>query len=145
MKPKEFLAKLDSHRIVAAITLAEAKTSGEIRVAVSLHPIKDARQEAERRFNSMGMAKTRHRNGILLFFAPKSHKYSVIGDSGIHEKCGDEFWRQLVARMSEHLRLEQFTEAVIHGVEEAGQLLAAHFPPEPGDSDELPNDIVVDG
>jgi uncharacterized membrane protein len=144
MKPKEFLAKLDSKRIVAAIVEAEKKTSGEIRVFVSKREVEDAKREAERHFAEMGMAKTRHRNGVLLFFAPKARKFAVIGDTGVHEKCGDVFWTELVGRMSGFLRQEQFTGAVMHGVEEAGRLLAEHFPPEPGDSDELPNEIVVE-
>ena len=144
MKPKEFLAQLDSKRIVAAIAAAEEKTSGEIRVFVSIREVEDARRAAEGHFASMGMSKTRHRNGVLLFFAPKAQKFAVIGDSGVHEKCGDLFWQQLVARMAGFLRQDQFTEALIHGVEEAGSLLAQHFPPEPGDSNELPNDIVVE-
>jgi uncharacterized membrane protein len=144
MKPKEFLAKLDSKRIVAAIASAEEKTSGEIRVFVSMRDVEEPKAAAEKHFAEMGMAKTRHHNGVLLFFAPKARKFAVIGDSGVHEKCGDPFWEELVGRMSGFLRQEQFTEAIMHGVEEAGRLLASHFPPEPDDSDELPNDIVVE-
>ena len=31
---------------------------------------------------------------ILIFVAPRAQKFAVIGDSGIHERCGDQFWQR---------------------------------------------------
>jgi uncharacterized membrane protein len=39
------------------------------------------------------MQKTRDRNAVLIFVAPRAHKYAVVGDVGVHEKCGEEFWK----------------------------------------------------
>jgi uncharacterized membrane protein len=92
----------------------------------------------------MGMAKTRHRNGVLIYVAPKAHKFAVIGDQAVHGKCGDVFWQALAAEMSGHFKKSDFTEGILHGVRKAGELLAAHFPPRRGDENELPDQVEHD-
>ncbi len=142
MKPKDFLTKLDEERIVSAIAEAEGKTSGQIRVFISDRAVEgDAVARATERFEKLGMTATRERNGVLLYFAPRSHKFAIIGDTGIHEKCGQGFWDEVSAEMSALLRQEQFTEAVAETVQKVGEVLARHFPPRPGGSNELPNQI----
>ena len=68
------------------------------------------------------------RNGVLIFVAPRSHKFAVIGDAAVHAKCGDEFWRKLADTMTGYFRKSEFTPGIIHGVQKAGELLAEHFP-----------------
>ena len=87
------------------------------------------------------MTQTRHRNGVLIFLAPRSRTFAVIGDTGVHEKCGDSFWRELADAMSEYFKRGDFTAGLVHGIERAGALLAEHFPPAAGDRNELPDDI----
>lgn len=144
MKLGEFLSHLDEARIIAAIRAAEQRTSGEIRIFVSTREVEDALAHAERRFEKLGMTRTRERNGVLLYFAPRSHCFAVCGDAGIHEKCGPEFWDAVVAEIGGRLRDGRFTEAVTEAVEKVGALLAQHFPRSRDDSDELPNEIAHD-
>ena len=144
MKPSEFTDLLDEAKIVAAINAAESVTSGEIRVFVSSKEVDDALSHAERRFEKLGMTKTRERNGVLLYFAPRSRKFAICGDLGVHEKCGPAFWEGLVAEMGGHLREGHFTDAVVHAVTKAGALLAEHFPRRGDDTDELSNEISRD-
>ena len=144
MNSREFLAQLDETRIVAEIAKAEQGTSGEIRVFVSQREVEDAVLRAQRRFEKLGMTRTRLRNGVLLYFAPRSRKFAVVGDLGIHEKCGPTFWEEVSTEVRAHLRTERFTDAVIQGVRKVGGVLARHFPPQAGDRDELPNEIARD-
>lgn len=144
MKAREFLAQLDEPKIVAAIADAEKGTSGEIRVFVSQREVDDVVPRAQRRFEKLGMTRTALRNGVLLYFAPRSRKFAVVGDLAIHEKCGPVFWEEVSAEVRERLRTEHFTEAVIHGVRKVGEVLARHFPPLAGDRDELSNEIARD-
>ena len=144
MKPKEFISQLDEAKLVAAIADAESKTSGEIRVFLSHHKPADAVAAAQRAFDKLGMARTRHRNGVLIFVAPKARKFAVIGDAGVHQHCGDEFWKALADEMSGHFRKAEFTTGIIHGIRKAGELLARHFPRQPDDVNELPDDIAHD-
>jgi uncharacterized membrane protein len=143
MRTKEFLSKLEHDRIVQAIREAEAKTSGEIRVYIQRGELDgDPLIIAQRKFRRLGMEKTRHRNAVLVFVAPRAHKFAVIGDQGIHEKCGGEFWRRLVDSMRAHFKGQKFSPAIVEAIEETGKALAAYFPKGPGSSNELPDDII---
>lgn len=128
MYPKEFKNRLHHDNLVEAIREAEKKTTGEIRVLISHEHVETPVAEAHKEFMRLGMANSPHRNGVLIFVAPRSHKFAVIGDKAVHEKCGDEFWQKLAEAMSGYFRKSEFTEGIIHGVKKAGELLAEHFP-----------------
>jgi uncharacterized membrane protein len=142
MRTKEFLSKLEHDRIVAAIRDAESKTSGQIRVFIQRGKLEvDPLIAAQRKFHRLGMHKTPERNAVLIFVAPRAHKFAVVGDKAIHEKCGESFWQRLVDGMREHFRNEKFTDAVVDAIEQAGRALVAHFPKRPT-STKLPDEIV---
>jgi uncharacterized membrane protein len=144
MKPKHFLSQLQHDEIVAAIRAAELKTSGELRVFITRHEPADAVAAAQTQFAHLGMDKTREKNGVLIYVAPRAHKFAVIGDAGVHKLCGDEFWTRVAAEMSGHFKKGEFTLGLLHGVKKAGDLLAEHFPRRPDDKNELPDDIAED-
>ena len=122
------IPKVAHERVVAAIREAEAKTTGEIRVVVARHKAKDPVADAKAYFGKFGMGKAESRNGILIFVAPRSRNFAVIGDTGIHAKCGDAAWAGIASSMSERFRSGDFTEGIIHGIERAGELQARAFP-----------------
>ena len=144
MKPKEFLSQLNEPQIVTSIAEAERNSSGEIRVYVSHKPRHDIMAAARARFAKLGMTQTRHRNGVLIYFAPLARKFAILGDMAIHEKCGDDFWKEVSAAMSEHLKKGEFTAAIVTAVKRVGAILAQHFPTEPGDKNELPDKVESD-
>jgi uncharacterized membrane protein len=141
MRTKEFLARLDQDRIVRAIAAADRKTSGEIRVFLQRGKITDPMAAARAKFEKLGMTRTHERNGVLIFVAPRTQKFAVIGDEGVHAKCGEAFWQQLIDAMQAHFKAENFTDALVHAVAEAGKLLAQYFPRRPNERDELPNAV----
>ena len=128
MHPKKFIKHLPHDTLVVAIREAEQKTSGQIRVLISHKSVADPVAAAQKEFVRLGMTQSPERNGVLIFVAPRSHKFAVIGDEAVHAKCGDEFWRKLVDAMSGYFRKSEFTPGIIHGVQKAGELLAEHFP-----------------
>lgn len=125
---KAFLGKLDHERIVAAIRDAEARSRGEIRVHASSRAVADARQEAVVRFERLGMTATQERNGILIYVAPLSRSFAIVGDSGIHERCGADFWKEIAAAMEQDFRAGRFSDGLVKGIARAGDALAEHFP-----------------
>ena len=92
-----------------------------------------------RRFELLGMTNTAERNGVLIYIAPRARQFRILGDTAIHEKCGDDFWKEVAAAMEEHFRKGEFTEGVVAGIERVGEVLARHFPRRPDDRNELPN------
>lgn len=144
MKHGHFRKSLDDAQIVAAIHKAEKRCSGEIRVFVTRRQPADILGAAQTAFDKLGMSETAERNGVLLFIAPKIRKFAIVGDKGVHEKCGQSFWDAVVAEMSAHLRENRFTEALVAGIERAGEELGRHFPHQRSDRNELPDDVVRD-
>jgi uncharacterized membrane protein len=143
MRTDEFLGKLDEKQIVDAIREAENKTSGEIRVFVQRGNLKgDALPAAQKQFRNLGMQKTKERNAVLIFVAPRARKFAVIGDDGVHQKCGEEYWKQLVDSMREHFQKEAFTQALLEAIERTGELLKQYFPERNGGKNELPDEII---
>ena len=128
MHPKAFAKHLHHDGIVAAIHDAEQKTSGKIHVSISPTHVDDPVAAAQAEFIKLGMDQSPARNGVLIFVAPRSHKFAVIGDTAVHAKCGDEFWQKLADAMTGYFRKSEFTSGIIHGVRKAGELLAEHFP-----------------
>jgi uncharacterized membrane protein len=143
MRTHSFLRQLDHDRIVTAIKAAESKTSGQIRVFLQRGTFEeDALERAQKKFVQLRMQKTRERNAILILVAPRVQKFAVVGDEGVHQKCGEQFWKELVKKMRGHFLREEFTDALVEGVESAGQLLARYFPKTGSSTNELPDDIV---
>jgi uncharacterized membrane protein len=142
MKTKHLLSQLDHDRIVAAIGGAEKRTSGEIRVFVSHRQTSDPQSAAVRHFLKLGMNKTKHRNAVLIFLAPESQNFAIIGDEAIHSKCGQAFWEQVAGAMSGLFQQSKFTDGIVHGIETAGKVLAEHFPSEGASHNELPDSVV---
>jgi uncharacterized membrane protein len=144
MHPKSFLSKVDDTRVIKAIHEAEQKSSGEIRVYVSEKQVDDVLNEAKVHFLRLGMDKTRGRNAVLIYIAPRSRNFAVVGDVAVHERCGDQFWQDIAVGMADHLKQERYTEALLLAIEKVGAVLAAHFPHQADDQNELPDDIATD-
>ena len=143
MRTRDFISRLDHDRIVNAIKEAEAKTSGQIRVYVQRGKLAgDPMNTAREKFQKLGMQTTKERNGVLIFVLPRARKFAVLGDEGVHQKCGDEFWQNLVERMRAHFQKENFTNALVEAIEEAGKILARYFPRTSDGRNELSDDIV---
>jgi uncharacterized membrane protein len=139
---RKLLEIINDDKVKAAIVAAERQTSGEIRVSVSRFFWGHVQRAAEKAFTRLGMRATRDRNGILFFVVPSRRRFAVIGDEGIHQKVGQDFWDKLVAAMADDFKLGKFNEGLVSGIEEAGRLLGVHFPFQ-GEKDvnELPDDI----
>lgn len=144
MKAGEFLSRVANERIVEAINRAEQKTSGEIRVFVSRQATSDPVETGMRHFKRLNMEATKERNGVLIFVAPVSQNFAVIGDKAIHETCGQEFWTRMAGVITDHFKKKDFTGGLVTVIEEAGNLLARHFPRRPDDTNELSNEVAQD-
>lgn len=136
----------DMQAITAAIRESEATHRGEIRFAVetTLHPWslllgQSARQRAVEAFAHLRVWDTEENNGVLIYLLLADRDVEIVADRGIHRRTGDAPWEDICRRMEQDFRQGRFTEGVVVGIRSAGTLLARHYPPRPGDSDELPN------
>jgi uncharacterized membrane protein len=143
MKVSNFHDQIDHERIVAAIRAAEERSRGEIRVHVAHHSVGDAEAAAAAAFTKLGMSATAERNGVLIYVAPRSQRFAVVGDTAIHGRCGDAFWRGVAATMEKAFREGRFTDGIVEGIGTVGLALAREFPRVAGkrDENELPDAV----
>jgi len=141
---KELFNTEEKQQIVAAIQAAERCTSGEIRVFVeSRCRFVDPLDRAAEIFSRLNMDRTAARNGVLVYVALKDRQLALLGDKGIHEKVGREFWNQQVQRILSHFTRADYAGGIALVVAEIGEALQAHFPYDKDtDTNELPDDIV---
>jgi uncharacterized membrane protein len=95
---------------------------------ISHKSLADPVTAAQKEFARLGMATSPERNGVLIFVTPRTREFAVIGDVGVHAKCGDIFWEELAQAMACYFRKAEFTEGIVHGIKKAGDMLAEHFP-----------------
>ncbi len=139
--PATFLTPAEEARVLEAIKKFEGRTSGEIRVHLAGAASEDVLGDARQVFERLGMTATRERNGVLFFVAAAERRFAVLGDAAIHERVPDDFWSSIAREVEGHFRRGQYADALIHGIERAGEALATFFPHRPDDVNELPDDI----
>jgi uncharacterized membrane protein len=135
------MVRIDKHRIKLAIERAEMRTSGEIRVSLSPPFWGDVWSAAVNAFERLGMTATRERNAVLFFVVPSRHKFVVLGDRGINEKVGQEFWQRIARALSESFHHRDYTHGLEAGIEAVGEGLARYFPRLESDVNELPDEV----
>jgi uncharacterized membrane protein len=146
MTRKKLIQLIDRDKIREAIEKAEHRTSGEIRVSVAPFFWGNVRKAAEKAFERLGMTRTKDRNGVLFFVVPARRKFVVLGDSGIHERVGQEFWHRVVDVVTDKFRAGDFTAGLVRGIEEVGEQISTHFPYVAAtDVDELSDDVDFGG
>ncbi|WP_432714085.1 TPM domain-containing protein [Pedobacter sp.] len=128
--------------ISTTIAEAEKLTSGEIRIAIDKKCEGDALDMATSYFDKLGMDKTSEHNGVLIYLAYEDHKFAVIGDRGINKVVPPDFWETTQVAMKAHFAGGKLVEGLIAGISLVGEKLAIFFPPNGGDINELPNDII---
>jgi uncharacterized membrane protein len=129
MLPQTFHAQIDKDRLVAALADAQRNTAGRIYVYVSHRPITDALAAARRRFEKLGLSRLHeHRASVLLYFAPKTHKFAIIGDTAIHARCGEEYWKSLADKLSHDLKTGDLMAALLNAIASLKGTLEEHFP-----------------
>jgi uncharacterized membrane protein len=135
----------DQQKIIDAIRAAERVTSGELKVHVETRcPGGDPYQRAVELFQRLGLTRTKERNAVLIYVATRDRKFSILGDTGIHEEVGSAFWAEAVQRMRVAFARGAFGEGISGAVQSVGSRLAKKFPHSVHDVNELDNEITTD-
>lgn len=142
MSQPQFLSYEQQEKIVTAIRKAESTTSGEIKVHIEpTCPDENPMDRVLVVFKKLEMHQTALRNGVLLYLAYEDHLFYVYGDEGIYSKVPHDFWESTKEKMRSKFKEEKFVEGFCEGIEEAGRVLAAYFPSQNENPNELSDDI----
>jgi putative membrane protein len=99
---------------------------------------------AERAFFERGLYRTKKNTGVLFFLSLLERKVWVLADKGIHEKMDQGTLNRFANEVSRGVREGRACDALSQAIQEIGILLARHFPITPGDTDELPDDVLTE-
>ena len=138
---EKFLSKAEQDSVVAAIRLAEKDTSGEIRLHIEDQCDEDVLDHAAFIFEKLEMHKTEMRNGVLFYVSVHPHGFAILGDAGINQVVGPDFWNEIRDVVLSHFKEGNYGEGLSKGIIMAGEQLKEHFPFQKDDVNELPNDI----
>jgi len=139
---QSFLTPEDEAALLAEIRSQEARTSAEIRVCVTYKFIWRHERYAARLFEKSGMRHTRHRNGALIVMMPMMRKVVILGDSGLNAVVPAGYWKEAVNAMIRQMHELGPLDALREGLRRLGDTLAAAWPREAGDLNELPDEIL---
>lgn len=127
--------------LLKAITAAEAKTSGEIRVHIDAKCSVEPIIKAQQLFVKLKMHETAERNGILFYVNLKQRLFAIWGDEGIHAKVPENFWDEIKNTCVENFKNDKVIEGLEKSILMCGEQLKAHFPISANDKNELSNEI----
>jgi len=143
-KKTKFFTEAEKKSITNAISIAEQRTSGEVRIFIeSRCKYMDAIDRAAEIFFQLKMEQTADRNAVLLYIAIKDRQLAIFGDEGIHNKVGDKYWYAEVKKMIQDFNKENYAEGICQCIKDIGEALHHHFLYDKNiDKNELPDDIV---
>jgi uncharacterized membrane protein len=133
MKVKHFLSALEHARVHAAIQAAEEGTSGDIVVYITHRRVADALAAAHHQFRKLHLETATKRDSFLVFLAPKSQTFAVVGGTALHEKVGQAWWDEISALLTRHFKESRYTDGLVAAIAEAGRELKRHFPDQAAD------------
>ena len=107
-------------------------------------PEKNVLDRCAKLFASLGMHKTKLRNGVLIYVAFEHRKFAIIGDAGINQVVESAFWDNIRDLMQEHFKKGEFATGISIGIEQTGEKLKKYFPYQKGDINEISDEISTD-
>lgn len=135
-------------QIEAAIARLESQSSAELRVYIERKLPRKAKglsamARALEVFNELNMDKTAAQNAVLIYVGFKDHLCAIIGDQGIHQYLDEAYWQAQCDVLVAHFRQKAYTQGVVAVIDEIAKVLAQHFPIQPDDQNELPNEVII--
>ena len=142
--PRSFLTDEEQRAVERAVAAAEAKTSAEVKLVIVRHCWGDLREKALRTFRKLGLDRTRRHNAVLIMIVSANRQLAIYGDRGINRHAGEDFWFDVRDEMLEAFRARQVGEGLCRGIERIGEKLAAFFPRDEADINEIRDDVAFD-
>lgn len=144
----KYLSEDDLNKIKDEVANVERFTSGEIRLSLRekrsfWEKLYQPHELAVKDFEKLGMANTVHKTGIMIFIIFGEKYFDVLADEGIYAKIPDTAWDKLEAKLKDEFSQGSYLGGILHIIDRMGEVLAAEFPREPDDVNELPDEVVV--
>ena len=143
---RRVFARADRDAVRRAIAAAEAGHRGELRFIVegplpvsALWQGVTARQRAINLFARHRVWDTDQNSGILIYVQLVDRKVEILADRGIAACVAQREWDDICRGMEAAFRVGRWHEGALAAVAHAGELLAANFPADSTNPNELPD------
>jgi putative membrane protein len=94
-------------------------------------------------FLAHGIHLTEGRTGVLIYTSLSEHQAEIVADTAIFNKVDRNVWSGAIQVLLKNAREGDLSAGIIGAIEKSGDVLSAHFPRAAGDTDELPNKVVI--
>lgn len=139
--------------VVLAYTALQVVIFAAFYTLIALTPLKliltpgrtrrrKAHEKAMEQFYARGLHLTAGRTGVMIFCALEEHYVEVIADEGIYTRVDKALWNDTVAVLLKHIKSGDLTGGFVEAVAACGTALAAHFPPDANNPNELPDVLI---
>ncbi|MDD2723803.1 MAG: TPM domain-containing protein [Methylovulum sp.] len=136
--------------IEEAVKLSETQHSGELRFAIETtlpsarvwHGL-SARQRATELFAKLRVWDTEENSGVLIYLQLADREVHILADRGINKRVRQAEWDAVALAMEGYFRQGDFLRGSLEGIGRITGILAAHFPANADNPDELPNQPVI--
>lgn len=137
-------------RISTLIGAEERRHSGELRFAVEggLPPGRvlkrqSAHDRAIELFSTLRIWDTAQNSGVLIYVLLADRTVEIVADRGIHAIVGTTGWERICDDMRLQFAQGAWEAGAVAGLKAVSDLLAAHFPANGANPNELPDQPVV--
>lgn len=102
---------------------------------------RNVHRESLAQFSALGLHATKMHTGILVLLSIFERRVEIVADRGIHSKVGSDYWKAQSDLISSGFKEKSPASGLLSSLDQMGSQLAEHFPPDPNDTDELPNKV----
>lgn len=139
------VTRILSLQILAFLAVSAALSLPRFRVALLPRAARRAvaHRAALEQFHIRGVSRTKDRTGILIFVSLAERYARIIADEGIAARVPQSEWQDAIDTLVMHMREDRVADGFVSAVDICGKELAAHFPRQAADRDELPDRIYL--
>ena len=94
-------------------------------------------------FHRFQVRKTEAGTGILIYVSLYERMVRVQGDDTISAKMDQSDWDAVLDTVIDGLKADRASQGIAQGILKSGELLSHHFPIQPGDVNEIGNDLRI--
>ena len=102
---------------------------------------KEVERRAAEAFHRFRIRNTAGATGVLIYVSLFEHAVRVFGDNAINEKVDQKTWQEICDLVVDGIRKGEPAGGLSAGILRCGEVLARHFPIDPGDKNELVNTL----
>jgi putative membrane protein len=87
-------------------------------------------------------SRTAKKTGVLIYLSMGEHMAEIVADEAVHRAVPSETWGDAMAALIDEVRAGRPGEGMAAAVKQVGLILAAHFPKDSTDPNEIPDRLI---